>query len=230
MKAINPGIFVTTSILLILTWGIQSTLAQTSETSRVIDNSGLWSTNNLFQGISAVGQPYATGLTTGTDLLNYSGFLNSFTLFTNLDTDADGIIDENDPDDDNDTLTDVDELTGVSFDPVTATHPTLADSDGDGASDGHEAAAGTNPLDPDHSLRIERIRYEGGNVILTWQSREGKSYDVFRGTNDTTLTMFPEFLLSVLAGPGSGPWKRTLSGSTNNTIHNMEWYKIRLIP
>src|SRR5262249_11751362 len=59
------------------------------------------------------------------------------------DNDGDHIPDAIDPDDDNDGLTDVQEATY-------GTNPVLADTDGDGLSDGEEVLVTlTDPLDPD---------------------------------------------------------------------------------
>jgi len=59
-----------------------------------------------------------------------------------LDTDADGIGNNADPDDDGDGLDDVDEI-AAGYDPLNP------DTDGDGLDDGDEVPAGTDPLNPD---------------------------------------------------------------------------------
>jgi hypothetical protein len=76
-----------------------------------------------------------------------------------VDTDGDGLSD----DQENDLGTD-------RFNP---------DTDGDGQSDGAEVlAAGTDPTDPNSSLRLLDADFAAGEVSLTWTSVPGKSYRI----------------------------------------------------
>lgn len=88
---------------------------------------------------------------------NQSGFIHVFLMNPSLDTDSDGIPDENDADNDNDGLTDIDELTGAYFEDGTVTSTILADTDNDGMSDREESIHGTNPLDANSICEVSPL-------------------------------------------------------------------------
>jgi hypothetical protein len=58
-----------------------------------------------------------------------------------------------------------------------------ADGDGDGASNGDEALAGTDLMDASSLLRLSDIRVIGTNVVVRWTSCDGKSYRLGRSTD-----------------------------------------------
>ncbi len=62
--------------------------------------------------------------------------------------------------------------------PQVATNPNLADTDGDGANDGQEAAAKTDPLNDLDFLRLTLIGDIGSNRLIQWTSVLGVKYRV----------------------------------------------------
>ncbi len=86
-------------------------------------------------------------------------------------------------DSDGDTLLDVDELR------VYATNPTRTDSDADGAADGDELVAGTNPGDGRDCLAIGGVAHvsAGGGLSLAWFGVTSHLYSVL----ETTDPMLP---------------------------------------
>jgi len=162
---------------------------------------------------------------------NYSGFLNTFLVAMNLDTDGDGIIDENDRDDDGDLLDDTDELAGSGFDPATPSDPLSTDTDGDGADDGAEAQAGTNPDDATSIFEILFSSRLGTTDVIEWRGRDGKQYEVLQAESVSNLIESPTVVDTVTASGGIGPWFETISVSTNMIpIPTNRAYRIRLLP
>ena len=174
--------------------------AQIIQVSSVIDAGGGFATNGTHQSLMAIGQGDLVASLGNLSHLDHAGFLNTFLLHPNLDADADGIPDENDPDDDNDSLSDYAELTGAAFIPPTPTDPFNPDSDGDGASDGNEARARTNPKDPGSVFRIGSVDMAGDEITLGWSSIPGVWYEILSAPDPGRAT-----------GPWPGPSPRTLS-------------------
>jgi len=87
-------------------------------------------------------------------------------------------------DGDNDGLSDQEELKGTDNQLTNAnpggqiTDPTVADSDGDGAGDGSEARAGTNPNSAASVFRISGLVETGGSVEIAFESVAGRSYQL----------------------------------------------------
>ncbi len=93
-------------------------------------------------------------------------------------------------DGDGDGLSTQEELTGLDNrltppDPAgRQTDPGLADSDGDGMGDGHEAVAGTNPNDSSSLFKI--VGNAAGSpegLVLKWSSSTGRQYRLWSATN-----------------------------------------------
>ena len=162
---------------------------------------------------------------------NYSGFLNTFLVAPNRDTDGDGIIDENDPDDDGDELDDMAELTGSGFNPATPTDPLTVDTDADGAGDGAEAQAGTNPDDAASIFAILFSSRLGTTDVIGWRSRDGKQYEVLQADSVSNIMTTPVVVDTVTASGGVGPWFETVSTTTNVIPHPTNLaYRVRLLP
>jgi hypothetical protein len=203
--------------------------AQTAEVARVVDAAGRWATNGDLATVTTVGQPGPAGCSTNPAHINWSGFLNAFLMFPALDNDHDGIVDENDPDDDNDGLPDALELGGSAFDPTTVTDPLRADSDGDGMSDSQEAAVGTNPGDTNSLLRITGFRQHGAGVIVTWRSREGRTYDLLEAETVAGLVSNAVTVTNVTAVNGTGIWHEAESAGTDAADRSNAVYRVRVI-
>jgi hypothetical protein len=196
--------------------------------AQTVDAAGLQASNGTYICVTAVGQGCPVGATASSGHLLYSGFLHSFVMFTNLDHDADGLVDENDPDDDSDGLADATELRGSSFDPATATDPMNADSDGDGALDRAEAVAGTDPLDSTRRFFIVDLAYTNEATTIVWLGREGRRYEVLLATNAETIRTDASILDTVTAVNGSGPWQETLASYTHDTNMDSRIYRLKI--
>lgn len=154
------------------------------------------------------------------------GMLASFLLNPNLDLDGDGIPDEDDWDDDGDGLRDVDELAGAAFSPASPSNPLDADSDGDGASDGQEAAAGTNPGDRNVGFRITNLEQRPGAMVVTWRGREGFSYDL--AVAETPHFVGTAIVTNIVASGGTGTWFEVEINATNVTSETRLFYRVSI--
>ncbi len=171
------------------------------------NSGGGWVDGTNHRALVSLGQGCVAGPLAGATRLSRLGFSNTFVLHPLLDTDGDGVVDENDPDNDGDGIRDREELLGVAFSPVTVTDPQRVDSDGDGMSDGDEARAGTNPLDASSRFRVLSLTVSGGNVAITFRGRGGRSYDVLAAKDVADLTTSPDGTVSAVGG--APPWYET---------------------
>jgi hypothetical protein len=181
--------------------------------------------------VAAVGQGQPVGaLAASGGATLYPGFLGGVALAPTLDHDADGLCDEIDADNDNDGLADLDELSGARFPVATPTEVNAADSDGDGASDGAEAAMASNPLDAQSLLRLTRIQtLPGSSLALAWQAQNGVTYAVDWGSVPHALTnALPG---TVTASGGVGPWgdAETTVGVDKPAASNA-FFRVRVVP
>ena len=151
--------------------------AQYTNKSSVLDGSGTLATGGSYTNISAAGQPGGIAVSSGGSYVNQAGFLNTFFLRPALDVDGDGLANEADLDNDNDGLADTAEIGGLAFSPATTTGVNVADTDGDGMSDGQESTAGTDPTNPAALLEMVRIG-TGAVVQVGWRARSNKTYAV----------------------------------------------------
>lgn len=136
---------------------------------------------------------------------------------------------------DGDWLTDFEELSGldegstvvpgttVPLDPNRhVTDPNTPHTDTDGVPDGEEAAAGTNPNDPDDYLQLTAIRQDGSNRVVTWDSVPGRTYDL------EALTNFAPSQVQIIADDVTATdWNTT---RTNAAARTNYIYRIRLEP
>lgn len=203
--------------------------------SSVHDGSGLMSDNTVeidgvnYRHVSAAGQPGGIGTSTNGDLANNAGFLQAVDIKRpNLDTDGDGVIDEISTDNDGDTLTDLEEVQGSEFDPTTSTEVNVADTDDDGASDSDEAAAGTNPRDPNALLQITAIEGRGGEKVIQWTARGGKDYNVLSADGSHAYPTNTEG--TVTAAGGDAPWYATTGVFTNEDVPRARSYGVQVLP
>jgi len=191
-----------------------------------LNGGGGVSSNAAFYSIGAVGLPCPVGKPHSTSHWISAGTLASFLARPNLDFDGDGIPDEDDRDDDGDGLHDVDELTGVAFTPPTTSNPFDSDSDDDGSSDGEEATAGTDPDDDNVVFRISEMTQRPDAVVITWQGREGISYDLV--VADSPSFAGQTVAANVVAAGGTGTWYQTTVSVTNVTSESRLFYRIRI--
>lgn len=179
-----------------------------------VNAGGGWQTGAVVRCLSAIGQPIAFGFSSSSHRLSRAGMLFVPLLDPGRDADGNGIPDEDSPDDDSDSLSDLIEILGASFSPATATDPLRRDSDGDGAGDADEAAAGTDPLDPQALLRILAIGGTAAGLRLDWVARGGRSYDVIVATSVSGLAS-AGIAQVVTAGTGTGTWQVATASATN---------------
>lgn len=201
--------------------------AQFTNKSSVLDSSGTTSSGGSFTNISAAGQPGGITVSSGGSYVNQAGFLNSFSLRPDLDTDGDGLADELDQDNDGDGLADATEIGGSGFSPTTPTGVNTADSDGDGITDGAESVAGTDPTNIDALLEIIRINQAGGQDV-GWIARGGKTYVLHARTNLLAGTFTP--IATNTAAGGIAPWFVTTNAFVDASNIGAEFYAVEVLP
>lgn len=204
--------------------------AQISQIPSVADGSGARSAGGDLEHVSAGAQPGGVGVARSGTTLNYAGFLGGAILRPDLDRDGDGMADEIDPDNDGDNLWDLDEIDGSAFAPLTATDLNEADTDGDGATDGEEAGAQTDPLDPDVFLHFTRIaRDAADDVALDWMARQNWLYHLYRYDPTNGL---PGTYVDAVRAPavgGAGLWAVVTAAYTNAGLDDRRTYYLKVV-
>ena len=217
-----------TAIVTIMVAGALTAPAQYTNRSSVLDGSGTRAGGGSFTHLSAAGQPGGIAVSSGGGYVNQAGFLNTFFLQPGLDTDHDGLLDEADMDNDNDGLADAAENDGSGFNPMTGTDLNNADSDGDRASDGAEAVAGTNPQDAGAQLRLVRLT-RGAGAEVAWLARSNKTYRVLYA--DSPLQPVTNLLTMVTAvGPAAPPWYVLTNAVTDAIVVTGRVYAVQVLP
>ncbi len=174
-------------------------------------SAGGWVESAAYRSIVVASQPQPVSVASNGSFVSHGGFMNTFLLAPAADADGDGLADELDGDDDNDGLADVEEITGMAFDPVAASDPLRADSDGDGHGDGAEKAAGTDPLDSGSVFALLDMVADGDEMTVSWRSRAPYRYDVISAEAPEGLREGAAVLGSLTASNGAGAWQQATS-------------------
>jgi len=191
--------------------------AQITQVASVMNGFGGRSTGGAYTHIGAGAQPGGIGVSYEGGSANYAGgtinragFLNTFVMFPDRDTNGNGLPDELDPDNDGDGLWDHWEVTGEKFNPVTPTNPNLVDSDNNGISDFAEMIAGTNPNDIDAGFVIIDVENTGGQREVTWTARGNHERIYVVRALDNSFDGTPSTVVwsNTVAG-GVAPWYAT---------------------
>jgi len=206
--------------------------AAPQKTGSVLNSGGGRSAGDAYELTSAVGQPSGADGAVAGSLINYAGFFGTFSLQPGLDSDKDGIEDELDDDNDNDGLTDEEEITGSAHNDLVASDPNDHDSDKDGADDGDESAAGTNPMDGSMYLHFTEILCDdvSGEVLVEWMACGAKTYEVYYLDDMTAGPGSGTHLADVPAYGGAGPWLVTYTNlsDTGPGSAGCRYYYLRL--
>jgi len=121
-------------------------------------------------------------------------------------------------DSDGDGLSDQEELTGynnllTAADPSGRTsNPALADTDGDGATDGEEALAGTLPQDAGSTFKILSGATEATGLVIDWVAVTGRAYRV-----EYHHHLFPTGWTTLSTIPATSPVMRVVDTNEFNT-------------
>jgi hypothetical protein len=146
-----------------------ASLAQLSQPQSALTMSGSRQESGALVNISAAGQQVnGVGRDSSGLLQNYTGFLASIVLSPSLDSDQDGVCDENEADNDDDGIEDGAEILGSSFAPSVPTDPNDRDTDGDNMSDGDEIVVGTSPTNTASVLAVAGTTYGDSGIQVTW--------------------------------------------------------------
>lgn len=190
------------------------------------------SSQNYAQSIS-LAQSSSVGESTSVDYRLRAGYQpGTDGVDSDLTGDADGdgipnLADARPFDRDNDDLTGFAELYGIFG---YFTNPGIGDTDGDGALDGHEIAAATNPLDPRNTFKIIGLTPTGPDMQITWTSMAGKSYVVqAQTTGNLVLAGFAD-ISSLITVTGFGEMTNTFTDVAGATNLPARFYRVRLGP
>lgn len=181
-------------------------LAQYSNVSVCISQGGAYSTGTTYKSTSSIGQTLVK-TSYGNSIVNYGGFLSTLTT-SKLDTDGDGLVDENDSDNDNDGIADKDELSTSTFRQGVVTSPNKADTDNDGSNDGAELIAGTDPSQASSRFAISNSESTSDANIISVNTIAGRRYEIQYADNLTTGIIWKPFITN-------GIWIET-----NDAVYN----------
>ncbi|HMP71626.1 MAG TPA: hypothetical protein PKE55_00010 [Kiritimatiellia bacterium] len=221
--------------LALMVSGISAT-AQITQVASVMNGFGGRSTGGTYTQIGAGAQPGGIAVSYENGAANYAGgkinragFLNTFVMFPNLDTNGSGLPNELDPDNDGDGLWDHWEVSGEKFTPNSPTDPNLADTDGNNISDYDESIAGTNPNDPNAGLIIIDLENAGANREVTWTARgNNERIYVVRALDDSFGATPSAVIWSNTVGGGLAPWYETTE-TIADSAGNSRFYAVEVI-
>lgn len=224
------------SVLVCISLHTMPSTAQLTQTASVMSGFGGRSAGGIFDQISSGAQPggvntayeggpahYAGGM------INRAGFINTFILFPNLDTNNNGLPNELDPDNDGDGLWDHWEISGEKFNPPTPTDPNAPDSGNTGMSDYEAMVAGIDPHDPNAVFRIVALDTDGQDAAVTWRARGNHERIYVVRIIDDSLDDIPATVIwsNTVAG-GSAPWYATETTITNEAV-GARFYAVEVI-
>ncbi len=206
-------------------WGAPVS-AQISQTSSVMNGFGGRSSGGTYALVSAGAQPggVATSYEGGPanyagGMINRAGFINTFILFPDLDTNNNGLPNELDPDNDGDGLWDHWEISGEKFNPATPTDPNSPDTGNTGMTDYEAMVAGVNPLDPNAVFRIVALDKDDADAEVTWVARGNhERIYVVRVIDDSYDDTPSTVIWSNTVAGGSAPWYATEATITNESV------------
>ena len=121
------------------------------------------------------------------------------------------------------------EITGSAFDPATPTDPNNPSTAGDGVSDGAKALAGTNPDDPNASLRITAITNAAGQRFIAWLAH-GHNERTYRllAASDPRQPFATVIFSNTVAG-GTYPWYVVTNVVADDSATNKLFYRVDAI-
>ncbi|MDF7822654.1 DNRLRE domain-containing protein [Pontiellaceae bacterium B12227] len=98
------------------------------------------------------------------------------------------------------------------------TNPALADTDGDGQTDGEEIFAGSDPNDPDSSFVIPVVEtLANGSFRIEWPSLEDRAYGLER-----TSTLLPADWDEIYTAIGTGSIMEYIDSTTTNAYYRLQ--------
>lgn len=203
---------------------------QFTNKSSVLDGSGTLSTGGTYTNISAAGQPGGISTSEGGTYVNQAGFLNTFFIKGNLDTDGDGILDEADQDNDNDDLRDATEIAGSAFSPATGSGVNSSDTDGDGMNDGREALDGSDPTDANATFELVQIVNTGAVGSVTWLARGNNEKKYMVKASSRSYAQPSEVIFSNTVAGGSAPWYQVTNTFSDSVTTNGRYYSVEVVP
>ena len=221
----NTQIFWLLGLIIFVIKMIPCAVAQYVSPVNLNDAAGNWGQSSEYHGFATIGQSSAIRTTTNSSYQSLNGFLQTFVMFPQRDSNGNGIPNENDPDDDGDGISDAMELNGSAFSPQTPTSILESDTDNDGLTDEEERICGTDPTNESEALRVE-IELENERTVISWGGREGKIYDVLFATSITQMLENPLVVETLTAGDGTGVWMKTQCMHTNNQTAASVLYRI----
>ena len=202
---------------ILLSVGLVLPVHAMKEVSRAVNAAGGRDGSARYVNTSVTGLGMPVGFASSPSFINHSGFLHPTNELPPSTEDTDS-----------DDLTDWQEMSGSAFDPSTPSGIETADTDGDGFSDGDEALAGTNPLDAGNFLFLTDFWRQGGYQVVSWQGREGRSYQILSAPTVFDLRTNAVVMTEVTGGTGTGAWHTVECNASNASPDSAAFLSVRL--